>query len=223
MTYCVGLMLDQGLLFAADGRGDGAAESGGACKLSAYERVGDRVIVILSSGGLASTEAVCRLLRLGGEGEDAFALWRVGSILDLALLFSRAIRDAALAHARRVGEGRAAFDASFILGGQVRGEAPRLFRVRSGADVVEAGVDEPYLQIGETTYGKPMIEWLMHHRTSFDDAASCVLASFDSTMRNDLTVATPIDLLGYRTDSLAVGMRRRFEAGSAYFANVGFA
>lgn len=223
MTYCVGLMLEQGLIFAADARdSEITSRSDRSCELSAYERGGDRVIVLLSSGDLTRSREVCALLGLGGADESESALWHAKTLQEVAMLIAGAVRKVVHFHAVRPGMRDAVLGASFILGGQVLGETPRLFRISSNADVLEADSQETYFQIGESAYGKPIIEWVVRCQTPLNDAARCLLASFDTTMRNSLTVATPFDLLTYRTDTLAVHMRRRFNAGSAYFADNSF-
>ena len=112
------------------------------------------------------------------------------------------------------------FNASFILGGQIRGEPPRLFRIYAEGNFIEAGVDTPYIQTGETKYGKPIIDRVIVAATNLADATKCVLVSFDSTMRSNLSVGMPIDLICYERDSLEVRMRRRFEEGDAYFTSL---
>jgi len=109
------------------------------------------------------------------------------------------------------------FNASFILGGQITGEPPRLFRIYAEGNFIEASLETPYLQTGETKYGKPIIDWVITRTTSLNDAAKCVLVSFDSTMRSNLSVGMPIDLICYKRDSLEVQMRRRFDEEDAYF------
>ncbi len=109
------------------------------------------------------------------------------------------------------------FNASFILGGQLSGEPLRLFRIYAEGNFIEAGLDTPYLQTGETKYGKPIIDRVITRSTTLADAAKCVLLSFDSTMRSNLSVGMPIDLICYQRDSLKMQMRRRFDEGDAYF------
>jgi putative proteasome-type protease len=112
------------------------------------------------------------------------------------------------------------FNASFILGGQIRGEPMRLFRIYAEGNFIEAGTDTPYFQTGEAKYGKPIIDRVITQGTTLSDAAKCVLVSFDSTMRSNLSVAMPIDLISYERDSLAVKRRRRFEQGDPYFSTL---
>ena len=110
------------------------------------------------------------------------------------------------------------FNASFILGGQISGEPMRLFRIYAEGNFIEAGAGTPFFQTGEAKYGKPIIDRVIDPSTSLSDAAKCVLVSFDSTMRSNLSVGMPIDLICYERDSLAIRMRRRFDQGDQYFA-----
>lgn len=214
MTYCIGIMLDTGLVFASDSRTHAGVDNYASfCKMTVFERAGDRVIVLLSSGNLAGTQAVISMLKQRNAKHDMPNLWSAESMFDVAMLVSDAMRDVD----RRDGQHLAAFNASFILGGQIVGEPPRLFRIYAVGNFIEAGVETPYLQTGETKYGKPIIEQVITRSTSLNDAAKCALASFDSTMSSNLSVGMPIDLICYERDSLAVRMRRRFDQGDTYF------
>ena len=219
MTYCVGVMLDSGLIFASDSRTHAGVDNFAKfCKMTVFERVGDRVIVLLSSGNLAGTQAVIGVLRQRADaGDGAPNLWTARSMFETATLVSDAMRDIDRRDGEYLAENDAGFNASFILGGQIGGEPPRLFRIYAEGNFIEAGLDTPYLQTGETKYGKPIIDRVITHSTAFVDAAKCVLVSFDSTMRSNLSVGMPIDLICYQRDSLEVGMRRRFDGGDAYF------
>ena len=219
MTYCIGIMLDAGLVLASDSRTNAGVDNYASfCKMTLFERPGDRVFILLSSGNLAGTQAVIGLLRQRNAKEGATNLWGTESMFDAAMVVSDAMRDVD----RRDGEHLAAsgggFNASFILGGQIAGEPPRLFRIYAEGNFIEASVETPYLQTGETKYGKPIIDRVITRSTSLDDAAQCVLVSFDSTMRSNLSVGMPIDLICYERDSLEVRMRRRFDEGDAYFS-----
>jgi len=219
MTYCVGIILDSGLIFASDSRTHaGVDDFAKFCKMNVFERVGDRVIVLLSSGNLAGTQAVVSVLRQRGEAEGvASGLWSAQSMFEVAILVSDAMRDIERRDGQYLAESDITFNSSFILGGQIGGEPPRLFRIYAEGNFVEAGLDTPYFQTGETKYGKPIIDRVITRSTPLIDAAKCVLVSFDSTMRSNLSVGMPIDLICYQRDSLAVQMRRRFDDGDAYF------
>jgi putative proteasome-type protease len=219
MTYCVGVSLKDGIVLASDSRTHAGVDNFARfCKMTVFEREGDRVLVLLSSGSLAGTQAVTSVLRQRSEAKDgAPNLWNVDTMFDVAVLVSDAMRDIEKRDAPYLEGSGMAFNASFILGGQLRGEAPRLFRIYAEGNFIEASEDTPFLQTGETKYGKPIIDRVITRATSLPDAAKCVLVSFDSTMRSNLSVGMPIDLLCYERDSLKVNVRRRFEQGDAYF------
>lgn len=222
MTYCIGIMLDSGLVLASDSRTNAGVDNiARFCKMTVFERAGDRVIVLLSSGNLAGTQAVISVLQQRNAKIGVSNLWNAESMFDAANLVSDAVREID----RRDGHHLAAcdirFNASFILGGQVAGEAPRLFRLYAQGNFIEASLETPYLQTGETKYGKPIIDRVITRSTSLNDAAKCVLVSFDSTMCSNLSVGMPIDLICYQRDSFEVRMRRRFDVGDTYFTELG--
>ena len=219
MTYCVGIMLDAGLIFASDSRTHAEVDNFACfCKMTVFERAGDRVIVLLSSGNLAGTQAVISLLKQRGAKEGVANLWRAESMFDAAMLVSDAMRDVDRRDGEHLAESDSGFNASFILGGQIAGEPPRLFRIYAEGNFIEASLETPYFQTGETKYGKPIIDRVITRTTSLNDAAKCVLVSFDSTMRSNLSVGMPIDLICYEPDSLVVRMRRRFDEKDGYFS-----
>ena len=148
----------------------------------------------------------------------AFAnLWSVRTMFDVAMLVADAMRDIERRDGEYLEESEAGFNASFIVGGQIGDEPMRLFRIYAEGNFIEAGVDTPYFQTGETKYGKPIIDRVMTRSTPLPDATKCVLVSFDSTMRSNLSVGMPIDLICYERDTLEVQMRRRFDDGDSYF------
>jgi putative proteasome-type protease len=219
MTYCVGVMLDKGMIFASDSRTNAGMDSIATfCKMSVYERRGDRVIVLLSSGNLAGTQAVLGVLNQRCDAGDSVPnLWSARTMFDVAMLVSDAMRDIEKRDGEYLQENEIGFNASFIVGGQIDGEPIRLFRIYAEGNFIEAGLDTPYLQTGETKYGKPIIQRVITRSTPLADATKCVLVSFDSTMRSNLSVGMPIDLICYERDSLEVRKRRRFDEGDPYF------
>jgi putative proteasome-type protease len=222
MTYCVGVMLKSGLIFASDSRTHAGVDNFASfCKLSLFERPGDRVIVLLSSGNLGGTQAVISILKQNGARNDRPNLWNAESMFDAAMIVSDAMRQVDKRDAQHLKKNEFGFFSSFILGGQIRDEPPRLFRLYAEGNFIEAGDQTPYFQTGETKYGKPIIDRAITDSTSLNDAAKCVLVSFDSTMRSNLSVGMPIDLICYELDSLAVTMRRRFDVGDTYFTTLG--
>ena len=222
MTYCIGIMLDTGLVFASDSRTHAGVDNFASfCKMTVFERVGDRVIVLLSSGNLAGTQAVISVLKQRNTKHGVPNLWRAESMFDTAMLVSDAMRDVDRRDGQHLADSDVSFNASFILGGQIAGEPPRLFRIYAEGNFIEASLETPYLQTGETKYGKPIIDRVITRSTSLNDAAKCVLVSFDSTMRSNLSVGMPIDLICYQRDSIEVQMRRRFDEDDAYFSALG--
>jgi len=211
-------MLDEGMIFASDSRTNAGVDNFAKfCKMTVFERRGDRVIVLLSSGNLGGTQAVVSLMKQRSDPGEASSLWNAKTMFDTAMLVSDAMRDVDRRDGEYLAQGGGPFNASFILGGQIHGEPPRLFRIYSEGNFIEASVETPYIQTGETKYGKPIIDRVITRSTSLSDAAKCVLVSFDSTMRSNMSVGMPIDLICYRRDTLEIEMRRRFDEGDAYF------
>ena len=220
MTYCVGLKLQEGLVFACDSRTHAGVDNYAKfCKMTVFERADDRVIVMLSSGSLAGTQAVISVLRERIESATA-NLFNAPTLFEVA----NRVADAMRTIDRRDSPHMAAahpFNASFILGGQIKGRPMQLFRIYAEGNFIEAGADTPFLQSGETKYGKPIIDRVITPTTSLADGVKCVLISFDSTLRSNLSVGMPIDLLCYERDSLSAHLRRRFEPGDPHFTAIG--
>ena len=220
MTYCVGMLLKDGIVFASDSRTNAGVDNFAKfCKMTVFERAGDRVLILLSSGNLAGTQAVVSLLKQRSDVTDGPPnLWTARTMFDVVVLVSDAVRDIERRDAPFLEGGMISFNASFIIGGQLKGEPPRLFRIYSEGNFIEAGDDTPFLQTGEAKYGKPIIDRVLTPTTTLADATKCVLVSFDSTMRSNLSVGMPIDLVCYERDSLEISMRCRFNEGDAYFS-----
>jgi putative proteasome-type protease len=220
MTYCVGVKLDGGLIFASDSRTHAGVDNVASfCKMTVFERAGERVLVLLSSGDLAGTQAVIGLLNQRAAAEPPH-LWSAATMFDVANLVADAMRDIERRDGPTLGRSGLKFNASFILGGQIAGEGMRLFRLYAEGNFIEAGSLTRFLQTGEAKYGKPILDLAITSDATLEDASKCVLVSFDSTMLSNLSVGMPIDLLCYARDSLGVSMRRRFEAGDAYFEHL---
>ena len=219
MTYCIGVLLDQGIIFASDSRTHAGVDNFAKfCKMTVFDRRGDRVIVLLSSGNLAGTQAVIGVLNQRcAAGDAAPNLWNAKTMFDVAILVADAMRDIERRDGEYLQQNEIGFNASFIVGGQIGAERLRLFRIYAEGNFIEAGVDTPFFQTGETKYGKPIIDRVITRATPLADAAKCVLVSFDSTMRSNLSVGMPIDLICYERDSLEIRKRRRFDHGDAYF------
>ncbi len=222
MTYCVGLLLEQGIVFASDSRTNAGVDNFSQfCKMTVFERPGDRVITLLSSGNLAGTQAIVSVLKQRAELADGKPnIWNARTMFDVAGVVSDATRDVERREAAHGKSAALGFNASFIFGGQIKGEAPRLFRTYAETNFIEAEPDSPFLQTGETKYGKPILDRVITPTTSLSDATKCLLISFDSTMRSNLSVGLPIDLLSYERDSFNASRRRRLDHGDAYFTGL---
>jgi putative proteasome-type protease len=219
MTYCIGVLLDKGMIFASDSRTNAGLDNiAKFCKMTVFERRGDRVIVLLSSGNLAGTQAVISVLNQRcAEGGAVPNLWSARTMFEVAMLVADATRDVERRDGQYLQENDITFNASFIVGGQIAGEHSRLFRLYAEGNFIEAGIDTTYFQTGETKYGKPIIDRVISRSTDLADATKCVLVSFDSTMRSNLSVGMPIDLICYVQDSFELTRRRQFDDGDAYF------
>jgi len=219
MTYCVAMRLDAGLLFASDSRTNAGVDHIATFrKMSIFERPGERLIVLLSAGNLATTQSVVSLLRQRLEHHEEKHLLNCESMYDVAELVGRTVKEIVKRDANAESEGQGVdFGGSFIVGGQIKGEAPRLFHVYSQGNFIEASDDTPYFQIGESKYGKPIIDRVVRRDTSLKEAAKCTLISFDSTIRSNLSVGLPIDMLLHRADSFAPADPHRITGDDPYF------
>jgi putative proteasome-type protease len=183
----------------------------------------DRVIAVLSSGNLATTQSVISLLKMRSKDEDGAAMPNgvlgVKKMYEVAELVGSTLREVT-ERERAVREHGVDIDCSFIVGGQIGHHTPRLFRIYPEGNFIEASSDTNFFQIGETKYGKPIIDRVVKYQTPMKEVAKAFLVSFDSTMRSNLTVGLPIDLLAYERNALRVTYRRRFNHGDAYFSRI---
>jgi putative proteasome-type protease len=218
MTYCVAMRLQAGLLFASDTRSNAGIDHISTFrKMNVFEQPGERMICVLNAGNLATTQSVLSLLRQRCGHEGAHLL-NVGSLYDAAELLGRTLREVLARDAGDNAPGQGVdFGASFIVGGQIKGEAPRLFHIYPQGNFIEATEDTPYFQLGESKYGKPIIDRVIRHGSSLNEATKCTLISFDSTIRSNLSVGLPIDMLIYRANSFALAAPHRVEADDPYF------
>jgi putative proteasome-type protease len=220
MTYCVGVILDSGLVLASDSRTNaGVDQIGNYRKMTVFERPGDRLIVMLSTGNLSETQGVVALLEQRAQTNQQ-TIWNSTSMHDVACLVGETLREVQKRDGPYLLQHNIDASAGFIVGGQISGERHRLFNIYTEGNFVEATPDTPYFQNGEIKYGKPIIDRLITYSTGLMEAAKCVLISFDSTMRSNISVGPPIDLLCYERDSLKVGFQRRLGEQDSYFSDV---
>ena len=219
MTYCVAMSLEAGMIFAADSRTNaGVDQIGRFSKLRVFAREGDRVVVTLSSGNLSMTQNALNILeQRSRSGDSQLQLWNAPSMFDIARLVGDALREVKTRDGPYLLQNNIDSHATFIVGGQVRGEPPRLFEVYSEGNFIEATADTCYFQIGESKYGKPVIDRAITRSTSLQEATKCTIVSFDSTMRSNISVGLPIDLAVYETDGLRLKLQKRIEESDPYF------
>jgi len=222
MTYCVAMSLDAGLIFASDSRTNaGVDQIARFSKMRVFMKDGERVIVTLSSGNLSITQNVLSTLdQRVRTGEKALNLMNAQSMFDVARLVGDALREVKTRDGPYLMQANVDSSANFIVGGQMRGEPPRLFQVYGEGNYIEATAETPYFQIGESKYGKPVIDRVITRATSLSAATKCILVSFDSTMRSNISVGLPIDLVSYETGALRIRMQRRIDESDPYFRMV---
>jgi putative proteasome-type protease len=219
MTYCVGLLVDTGLVMLSDSRTNaGVDQINTFRKMATFQRTGDRVLVLLSAGNLAITQAVVNLLHEAPENSDLPPrLFRANNMFSVARVVGEALREIHARDAEMLKEQGHDFNATFILGGQVHGEEPRLFHIYSAGNFIESSVDTPYFQIGESKYGKPIIDRVITRSSSLAQAAKCALVSMDSTIRSNLTVGPPLDLAIIRRDEFKLATHISIDIDNEYF------
>jgi putative proteasome-type protease len=222
MTYCVAMSLDAGMIFASDSRTNaGVDQIARFSKMRVFAREGNRIVVTLSSGNLSLTQNAVNILETKARGGDnQLHLWNAESMFDVARMLGDALREVKTRDGPYLTQNNIDPNANFIVGGQIKGEPPRLFDVYSEGNFIEATPETCYFQIGESKYGKPVIDRVVNRRTSLLDATKCTIVSFDSTMRSNISVGLPIDLLVYEANTLAVRTQRRIEESDPYFQMV---
>jgi len=222
MTYCVAMLLDTGLVFLSDSRTNaGVDQIGTFRKTVVFERPGERVLVMQTSGNLAVSQAVINLLREGiAAGNDAPNLLNAPTLFDAARCVGEALRAVHLHDAEALKKFAIDFNTALVLGGQIRGEAPRLFSIYSAGNFIEATPDNTYFQIGESKYGKPIIDRVIRRTSSLNQAAKCALISMDSTIRSNLSVGLPLDLVLVRRDQQRVARHVSIGDDNEYFSGI---
>ncbi len=221
MTYCVGILVDEGLVMIADTRTNaGLDDISTYRKLHIYRGGGDRVIALASAGNLSVTQSVLNLIVDGVPNPDTDTIETINdapTMFRAAQLVGRAIRRVRTVEQEGFEAAKMRFDASFIFGGQIGTGPMRLFMIYSAGNFIECGRDAPFLQVGEHKYGKPILDRAVKHTTEIYDALKIGLVSIDSTMRSNLSVGLPIDVLVARRDALDHEVDHRIEAGEPYF------
>ncbi len=204
MTYCVGIKLDAGLVFMSDSRTNaGLDQISTFRKMMVYERPGDRFMVMLSAGNLSISQSVREILqveKLPNGDEPPITIWNAKSMFDATRVLGSAVRRVYEQDGASLAASGIDFNASMIFGGQIAGEAMRLFLVYSAGNFIEATRETCYFQVGESKYGKPVLDRMVTPATALDEAAKCALVSMDSTLKSNLSVGLPLDLLVYENN-----------------------
>ncbi|MCP1336351.1 proteasome-type protease [Futiania mangrovi] len=221
MTYCVALHLRDGLVLLSDTRTNAGVDHISTFgKMHLFEKPGERVMAMLTAGNLALSQAIVNMLAEGLEDEatgKVETLMSVPTMFRAAQLVGRAVREAFRIDGEALKEQGVPFDVSLLLGGQIAGRTMRLFQIYAAGNFIEATADTPFLQIGEHKYGKPILDRAVTFDTDIYDGVKLALISMDSTLRSNLTVGMPIDLLVIRRDAAQVELRRRIMEDDAYF------
>jgi putative proteasome-type protease len=201
MTYCVGIKLDAGLVFMSDSRTNaGLDQISTYRKMMVYEKPGDRFMVMLSAGNLSISQSVREILqveKIEDRDGNSITIWNAKSMFDAVRVLGAAVRRVHDQDGAALATAGVDFNASMIFGGQIAGEAMRLFLVYSAGNFIEATRETCYFQVGESKYGKPVLDRMITPQTPLDEAAKCALVSMDSTLKSNLSVGLPLDLLVY--------------------------
>jgi len=206
MTYCIGIRLNAGLVFLSDSRTNaGIDQISTFRKMIVYEKPGDRFMALLSAGNLSISQSVREILQLEkidrGPDQEPLTIWNAESMFDAVRVLGSAVRRIYQQDGPSLKAAGIDFNASMIFGGQIKGEAMRMFLVYSAGNFIEATRETCFFQVGESKYGKPILDRVLTPHTPLDEAAKCALVSMDSTLKSNLSVGLPLDLLVYREGS----------------------
>lgn len=222
MTYCIGLNLDQGLILASDSRTNaGVDDIRRTGKMRVFASEGGYVVAALSAGNLSLTQNALNLLEhRSTQNGGRPGIGHASSMVEVAQAVGDALREIRKRDEAYLRDSGIDPTGSFIVGGQLSGEAPRLFLVYSEGNFIESSPEMPYFQTGESKFGKPILDRVITPQTTMSEACKCVLVSFDSTMRSNLSVGPPLDLLLYRRDSFSARLRQRLVEDDPYLRTI---
>ncbi len=223
MTYCVGLKLRNGLVFMSDTRTNAGVDNISTFrKMFTWVDEGESFVTLMTAGNLATTQSVVSLIdeRNKAPTDRSPAILGFHSMFQVARYVGQTLKEVIGAHAENGERAESYFNATVIVGGQVKGSEPRLFLIYPEGNFIEAGDDTPFMQIGEMKYGRPIIVRAFDPDMSFEAAVKLLLVSFDSTIKANLSVGLPLDLQVYERDSLRRGLVRRVKGDDAYFQTI---
>lgn len=217
MTYCVAMRLNSGLVFLSDSRTNAGVDHVGTFrKMNVYENPGERVMVLMTAGNLSISQSIRQIVaeRTNAAGHT---IWTATSMYEAAQILGDAIRSVYDRDAEELKKFGIDFNVSILFGGQIKGERCRLFQMYSAGNFIESHDENTYFQIGEAKYGKPIIDRVVTPDSTLDEAAKCALISMDSTLRSNISVGLPLDLLLYDADQLAVTRFVTVDESNQYF------
>jgi putative proteasome-type protease len=221
MTYCLGIISSHGLVMAADSR-----TNAGVDYISTYRKMfdfsvaGDRTILLCTSGNLSITQSVMLSIEQDLRSFDIENLHSCQSMYEIACYLGQKLREVQAREREWLEKDRIDSSCNILLGGQVRGQTTELYMLYSQGNFIKAMPETPFLQIGEIKYGKPILDRMLTFDTSIEDAVKCALLSFDSTMKSNVSVGPPIDLIMYRANSLEIRHQRTLMRGDPYLLQV---
>lgn len=223
MTYCVGLMLNKGMVFMSDTRTNAGVDNISTFrKMFSWDVPGDRSITIMTAGNLATTQAVISLLeeRSKAAQDRNPSLLQAETMFQVATLVGDTLKEVIADHAAEGQRADSGFNATILVGGQINGGAHRLFMIYPEGNFIEASADTPFFQIGETKYGRPILVRAFDPDMSFEEAVKLLLVSFDSTIKANLGVDLPLDVRVYEADSLSCDQQFRVDADDPYYKDI---
>jgi len=220
MTYCVGIQLDDGLIMVADTRTNAGVDNIATFrKLYVFQKPGERVLMLSTSGNLATSQRVISIMQELIEISGEVNLFNVPKLFHAAELIGSTMTDIVIRQQAASKSSHVDFSSHFLLSGQIAGQEPELYHIYAEGNFIQATRDTPFFQIGESKYGKPILDRVIRCETSLNQAMKCALISFDSTMHSNLSVGMPLDLAIYRKNSLEVALER-LEVNDKYFAKL---
>ena len=222
MTYCVAVKLNAGMVFLSDSRTNaGLDQINTFRKMMVYEIVGERFMCLLSAGNLSISQSVREILQVqqieDPEGGDPITIWNAKSMFDATRVLGAAVRQIQERDGEALKRNGLDFNVSMIFGGQIQGEGMRLFQVYSAGNFIEATAETAFFQIGESKYGKPVLDRVITPDTPLDEAAKCVLVSMDSTLKSNLSVGLPLDMAVYESGQLQSDKITCIDENNPYF------
>lgn len=221
MTYCLGIITRDGIVFAADSRTNAGVDYTSTYrKLFDFSQPGDRVLLLCTSGNLSISQGVLRAIQSDLKLEDGKHLYNLPSMYDVAQYLGDKLRQIQERDRPWLEKDKIDYSCNFLLGGQVKGEVPELYLIYPQGNFIQATEETPFLQIGETKYGKPILDRTISFETPLSAVSKCVLLSIDSTMKSNISVGPPINITMYEADSFEIRHRLQLTPGDPYLAKI---